>query len=351
MVDEDKPTLTPEEAGAFVAQWAERRKVDVAELSRLLGVDEAEAVSLLRQAKGRVHMQDWLLENRQRTAFKDKLWAWLIVAFVVGGAGGCFVMSYFAPPAASVDAQARQLPPPPIQVSSGITPPEPFRGPGASPFGGPMPPDRDSAAGDRTDPNIEATRLGAQAGAMLGDLTVSIGHRPTNSGAPVIAEPTSPGQPTSSERIIVPTRTFHDLTNQLPTPLPADAVVELDCPAGFFKIRGATTNDYVNAMKIRDRQLINPMVELLTYAINTDTASPHGDAGRDLPIGRIRVHVGKASGSASIRWNRLKPDDLKTYRDPDCPLYHELTGEVMMGIRQLKERIFESPLKQRQPGG
>ena len=110
MTDLDETPISPDEAGAFVAQWAQHNKVGISELTTRLGVSEEQAGSLLRQAKGRLSMEKWLAEKQPRPIGLSSQWATSLAIFAIGCAVGCVLTSYFLPGAAS--------PPPSAQLNT-----------------------------------------------------------------------------------------------------------------------------------------------------------------------------------------------------------------------------------------
>ncbi len=332
MAEEDQSKLTPDEAGAFVVQWAERRDVEISELVKRLGVDEAQATSLLRQARGRLHMQAWLQEQRPSGGLGQKPWFLLGVAFVVGGIVGCIVMSYLHPATGVTEAQARPLPPPPVTVSSNGTLPE--NNPSMVPLStGNRVSTQPPFASDETQ-NPAAARIGDRAGAVIGDLTGGLGQRPAAPQGVIQSRSTLAGKPTSASTEML---VYHDLTNTLRTQLAADIDVELDCPAGYFTVHGLRTEDYTNALKLKQRDLEIPMVALMNYAIKWGKGKPHA---QDVPTARIRIHVGAATASSSIHWNDKLPDQLESYKDSGHPVYGELSSLILQAIRHFGPKLF-----------
>ncbi len=113
---EDQLPLSPDEAGAFVAQWAEHNKVGVSELSKRLGVADDQAASLMRQAKGRISMQQWMAGKSTRASGNSAPWKVMLPIFAIGCALGAFVESYLSPGGAT-SSVSESAPPAKYQVS------------------------------------------------------------------------------------------------------------------------------------------------------------------------------------------------------------------------------------------
>lgn len=115
-LEDDQTTLTAEEAGAFVTQWADKRTVAVDDLARRFDLDEGKAVSLARQARGQLHMAAWLEEKRSWRASGRVTWLPIVIALIVGALIGCLIMRYVVSPAPGAGPNGT-LPPPPITAS------------------------------------------------------------------------------------------------------------------------------------------------------------------------------------------------------------------------------------------
>ena len=108
---EGQSPLSPDEAGAFVAQWAEHNKVGVSELAKRLGVSDEQAASLMRQAKGRISMEHWLADKSSRRSGKSAPWKVMLPIFAIGCALGAFVTSYLAPGGSTASYSESSMPP------------------------------------------------------------------------------------------------------------------------------------------------------------------------------------------------------------------------------------------------
>lgn len=108
---EGQSPLSPDEAGAFVAQWAEHNKVGVSELATRLGISDEQTASLMRQARGRISMGYWLADKSSRTSGKSAPWKVMLPIFAVGCALGAFVTSYLAPGGATASFSESSTPP------------------------------------------------------------------------------------------------------------------------------------------------------------------------------------------------------------------------------------------------
>jgi hypothetical protein len=355
MVDSGQPTLTPEEVGAFVTQWAERRNFELSELATLLGVDEAQAASLLRQARGRIHMNDWVNQNHRPR--KGGQWIWSIVAgsLILGAVVGGSIANYLA--GSSSQDQEKSLPHPQIQISTSESD-EPKQN---------LPPRMPPAFADRVKTintagplgdgdlersNPDAAKVGLEVGSMLADLTVGIGHRPAAQSkagnSPPSPESAQPIRTTLAGTSLAPitpniSHILHDMTNQLRTPLPADAVVELETPTDLFTMRGEKTNDPDNASRISQRELILPMYELVNYAMNSNLGQQYNHLQNTGKMGRIRISVGEAAASTQLAWDKAKPEVFTQYKNANCQIYIDLSKQVVDGIKILGPKLFVAP--------
>ncbi len=118
MTDEEPTTLTPTEAGAFVAQWAEQHPVDLAELATRLELDPVQSESLLRQAKGRIAMELWQHRRPPRPAPSVRFVV-VVAALVVGGSVGFIFGGYSFGSRRGSQAVLPVTIPAPAPVSSG----------------------------------------------------------------------------------------------------------------------------------------------------------------------------------------------------------------------------------------
>ncbi len=97
MVEQQESALTPEEAGAFVAQWVDTHRVTLPELAQRFEVESAEALSLARQAKGRLNMEAWLRDQQPAKRIPASFWLLVAAALVAGGLIGCLIMQQLSP--------------------------------------------------------------------------------------------------------------------------------------------------------------------------------------------------------------------------------------------------------------
>lgn len=355
MVDDGRPTLTPDEIGAFVAQWAQRRTMDLAELASLLGVDEAQAASLLRQARGRTHMDAWLQDQRPQRGIERWLWGIVAGCLLFGCLVGGLIANYLGN---STDRQPenRPLNPPPIQVSTTEPTANATSPPAIKVETEAKPADSSGVMGDGdlSRENPDAAKVGAQVGRMLADQTVILGHRPISG-----ATPAGLGGPMENRSILktqlVETRLepipvdvahmYHDMTDHLKTPLPSDAVIELQTPTDYYTMRGPQIKNYKDAARIKAQELIEPMWELLMYSVNSNLGQQYRRHSNGKAIGRIRIAVGQSAASVMIRFSDGKPDGAIDYAKKDAGLYRDLSKQVLDGIKTLGPNLFVEPAR------
>jgi len=315
MVDEEQSTLTPDEAGAFVSQWAERRNIDVSELAERLGVDESQATSLLRQARGRLHRDEWVRKkNSQKSRLSSQIGP-ILGGVLLGVIVGCLAMKLFTQ--SSSPAEDQKLPPDPqIKVTTSDNQPPPQNNPNST---GVTPPS-------------------GGAGASPPGPGSFVGHPIGPSGA--ISPPQAAAVNMEPQATVNGPR-FFDLSNTLATPIPGDLMVELGSPMARYTCRGPAVSDVQNALNIDSKAIEGPIRELVSYAIEKELSIPRD---RTHPMhsksGRILISMGRALASTRIAWNFEEPEKLRLEESVDAKCYGELSSTLIKSIKEYGPTLF-----------
>ncbi len=82
MKDNPKEILSPEEAGAFVTQWAERNPVTAEQLAEHLSIDPKDIPGLMRQAQGRLSMSSWI-NTAQSSSASSHTYPWVLKSLIL----------------------------------------------------------------------------------------------------------------------------------------------------------------------------------------------------------------------------------------------------------------------------
>ncbi len=343
MIETEQTVLTPEETGAFVAQWAEQHRIGVEELARRLDVPEAQAASLLRQAKGRVAMNRWLDEKQPKSSPLIHKWPMLAVAAVVGAALGAFVTSQFWPsgPAAAGTAPL-PLPPPGIQVTTTnpAAPTEQTARPGGSatgiqadnhgPVAAPHPSIHSMAPPMGQLPGGWA--MGKVAGPLNGQMR-PVGHSDTSGFHPVPAGAMMPdGKPVS-------------VNDQIKAKIPADLIVLVRSSHGAMIVNGETTNNLRLATGIRREAICETVRDLLScfeaHGLTPTSADPKSAWGKDM---QLEIWLGSAHLDQMLTWDSPSGSLLKqSIGNPYSGFYDVSVSNLQQQIRQAGKHLFLFP--------
>jgi hypothetical protein len=320
MVEQDSSVMTPDEAGAFVAQWVQHRKIGVLELDEKLGVDETQVPSLVRQAKGRMSMERWLVEKQPQSLAMKKGWIPVLLALFIGTALGCFLMSTFFSntPQAQAGADASH---PKIEVTTSDPPPvlHSDRKDDTSTHPRFTLPPMDGGLHTVADPHFSANLKGWETQAALAPKAV----------------PVSP-QFAAAQRNTV------DVTQWVGSRIPRDLIIQMVTPNGIFEMRGVISKDYRFAQRLATRDLVAPLEAMLRFMSNqriaTSTTVEHSNGQ---PALQVNLHLGWARSQASIAISSdQKMNLVKLVEGPNSELAKHLCNPLLGQIHAYGLMLF-----------
>jgi len=340
MVNEELTELTPEEAGAFVAQWVEHRKVGIEELAALLGVEDVQIPSLMRQAKGRLAMDKWLGERRPRVSTWRSYIYPVGAALILGVGVGCFIVGFLLKsPPMSAPALQVNLPPPGIETSVSQAPPTVNSGAPVSKPDGAVSPTAHSE--NEPIPNGGPSDIGGKVGETIAFLTVPpVGKAPTPDNQAVKLPHQGVGLQTDSLPRI-------DLSKIIQPAMPADLAILVSTPMAHYYIRGQQKRSVPLAHKIQKQDLDGPILAAVHYVVDqelqTDSPSPYRG---DVAIAYLRLRVGQAMVQIPIPWGTSSRDQiLRTLEPLHSPLTGDLDQRLLKSIHEYGAELFTTTQK------
>ena len=340
MVDEQSTALTSEEAGAFVAQWAELHKVSVEELAAKLGVTQEQIPSLLRQTKGRLSMERWLQEKQPKKSPINKLWAPVLIALVIGAGLGAFAIGYVFPTPAPSASPLTPLPPPDIKAS--VTEP-PAATDGQPKDSGPATRSQDNSVERHTSndsPDSGATAAGKAVGDVMGKLTTNIGSAPPRDGGPgLVVRAGASGKASAQDNL-----PRIDIGSKIKSKLPDDLVISVGTQKALYYVRGKTLRSSWQAQKIEKQDIDPPLKECVRVVVGLELAGKASDSTQDgAPVATVRVHVGQASAQVTVPWSIKSKGELLGELTPlHSQLTADLDGKLISAIHKHGSDLFIS---------
>jgi len=340
-VDEEKPQkLTPDEAGAFVAQWAERNPVSLEELIEKLEIDSIEARRLMSQATGRVSMQKWMAQKKPGKPFdgvslKAPIVA-CICAFLLGGFLVFVLMPRFL--------RGRR----------------PF-------FGGPSRPTLGSVVGGPGQAIVTAAdgtaltrppfspvpgdgdpiqRIGLKAGSDLAQLTVNPPSSPTTSSSTGIPQDRLWRKFFGSDpHPNVPLTDLNETLMRSKTPVPSDVFFAVVTPESMYTAYGDLRNNLQLAQRLKLAEVCKVLDAMMAIAIRNSKLPLPPSQLHSMPRGGIMVRIGNAAAFWPLRWtadNRASLENL--CKDPNDSTVRTYLGPLIDQIRNSGEALFAKPL-------
>jgi hypothetical protein len=340
MIETEQTVLTPDEAGAFVAQWAEHHRISADELAKRLDVSEDQAISLMRQAKGRLAMEKWLSGKQPATARVFTKWPLIVGGVLVGAGLGAFLTATFWPSSTPVVAAA-PLPPLGIQVQTM----DPVRSSVASvssvngaPGGIPS-----TTTGTTSAPPAAIRSVHPSMTQIPGGFSMGRVSPPTEGKAPRVTRSTfRPGSPPFNETM--PDRKPTNVNNLIKANIPADMIIEIRTSHGAMVINGQTTNNLRKAQAMRRESICEPLRALVgCFAVQGLTPGP-GDTSVGSKKIQLEIWIGAAHVTRTLVWEPPGGGQVRDdINNPFSGFYDLLTPELSAQIRSAGTHLFLFP--------
>jgi len=303
MEDGRPDLLSSEEAGAFVAQWAETNPIGLEDLVRRLEIDPAQVESLWRQAQGRRSMNKWLTERKEpvrRAAVPWQLSALIVVAILAVLGDILFGHRQSEPVVTATGSQMRSgfLSSSPTGLLGGGPRGDVVAGPGAS---GPRP--------MPTKPLSRGTDFVAlpMSGAVPAPKS---GMRPVSVFPPPRYPSNMRGKSNAGDGRALVNETKRVRSMQVI--IPDDLVLSISTPKATYACFGQRKQNALASQQLHQDDVTKPLQALMSVILEFELLPNLPDMPGSSQFASVNITIGVVHYSATIHWSKADRGTLST---------------------------------------